>query len=153
MYLAKIEQRKCQHIYKDIPNINFYGRCTDDNFKKLEQYKGEPTRKELLEYLSNHGNMLLLSNGENGTPLVLKEALMAGLPIVINKYSADDLDLTQPFIDVISDEKLNDLSYIENVINNNRKKQYLYKEIRQYAMQHFSWEILVRRYVENVCKI
>lgn len=153
IYLGKIEQRKCQHLYKNLPNINFYGRCTDETFNKLEQYKGEPTRTELLNILSNHGNMLLLSTGENGTPLVLKEALMAGLPIVINKYSADDLDLTQPFIDVISDEKLNDLSYIENVVSINRNKQHLYKEIREYAMQHFSWEILVNKYAENICKI
>jgi glycosyltransferase involved in cell wall biosynthesis len=153
IYLGKIEQRKCQHLYKSLPNVNFYGRCTDETFNKLEQYKGELTRNELLNILSNHGNMLLLSNGENGTPLVLKEALMAGLPIVVNKYSADDLDMTQPFIDIISEDKLNDLSYIENVVNNNRKKQHLHKEIRQYAMQHFSWEILVAKYAKNICKI
>ena len=97
--------------------------------------------------------MLLLSTGENGTPLVLKEALMAGLPIVINKYSSDDLDLSLPFIDVIPDDRLDDIPYITNIVNINRNKQHLYNEIREYAIQHFSWNTLVQKYVTNIVNI
>ena len=150
IYLGKIEERKKQYLYKDIPNIHFYGRCNDDKFKKLTQYKGEPDRVILLNNISNYGNMLLLSSGENGTPLVLKEALMAGLPIVINKYSSDDLDLSLPFIDVIPDDKLDDITYINHIVNINRNKQHFFKEIREYAIQHFSWDKLVQKYVTNI---
>lgn len=153
IYLGKIEERKKQHVYKDIPNVDFYGRCTDEGFKQLTQYKGEPDRTTLLDCLSNYGNMLLLSTGENGTPLVLKEALMAGLPIVINKYSCDDLDLSLPFIDVIPHDKLNDIPYINNIVNINRNKQHLFNEIRDYAVQHFSWNALVQKYVTNIMNI
>jgi glycosyltransferase involved in cell wall biosynthesis len=153
MYLGKIEERKKQYLYKDIPNIHFYGRCNDEKFKQLTQYKGEPDRTTLLDCLSNYGNMLLLSTGENGTPLVLKEALMAGLPIVINKYSCDDLDLSLPFIDVIPHDKLSDIPYINNIVNINRNKQHLSNEIRDYAIQHFSWNILVQKYVTNIMNI
>tara|TARA_B110000285_G_scaffold178473_1_gene200731 strand:- start:5463 stop:6455 length:993 start_codon:yes stop_codon:yes gene_type:complete len=153
IYLGKIEERKKQHVYKDIPNIHFYGRCTDSNFKNLTQYKGEPDRRTLLNNLSNYGNMLLLSSGENGTPLVLKEALMAGLPIVINKYSANDLDLSLPFIDVIPDDKLNDISYINNIVDINRNKQSLHNEIREYAIANFSWNTLIKKYVDNIKNI
>jgi len=153
IYLGKVEERKKQYLYKDIPNVDFYGRCTDENFKRFTQYKGEPSRTDLLNYLSNYGNMSLLSTGENGTPLVLKEALMAGLPIVINKYSSDDLDLSLPFIDVIPDDKLDDIPYITNIVNINRNKQHLYNEIREYAIQHFSWNTLVQKYVDNIINI
>lgn len=153
IYLGKIEERKKQYLYKDIQNVNFYGRCTDDIFKTIDNYKGEPDRPTLLEDLSNHGNMLLLSNGENGTPLVLKEALMAGLPIVINKYSSNDLDLSLPFIDIIPDDKLNDIDYINNIININLNKQYLFNEIREYATTHFSWDTLVQKYINNIVNI
>jgi hypothetical protein len=103
--------------------------------------------------LANYGNLVLLSNGENGTPLVIKEALMAGLPIVTNKYSADDLDTTLPFIDIIPDDKLGDLEYIQEVINKNLKKQNYQTEIRNYGESNFSWENLVEKYLECINNI
>jgi len=39
---------------------------------------------------------MLLSDGENGTPLVIKEALVAGLGVVVSKYAAHDLDTSLP---------------------------------------------------------
>ena len=120
---------------------------TDENFKRFTQYKGEPSRTDLLNYLSNYGNMLLLSTGENGTPLVLKEALMAGLPIVINKYSSDDLDLSLPFIDVIPESKMLDIDYISDVIKSNREKSITMRDdIRKYVIDNFSWERIVKDY-------
>jgi len=149
IYIAKIEERKQQHIYKEIPNINFYGKCDDNKFKNLPCFKGEYIHDELLSILVNHGNLVLLSNGENGTPLVIKEALMAGLPIVTNRYSIDDLDAFLPFVDIIPDDKLYDLQYIQNVIENNLKKQDQYNEIREYAVSNFSWEFLVKKYIKS----
>jgi len=152
IYIAKVEERKQQHVYYKIPNIDFYGSC-NNSFKTLDCYKGEPSRKELMKKLANYGNLILLSNGENGTPLVVKEALMAGIPIVINKYSADDLDTTLPFIDVIPDEKLNDLEYIQMIIEENIKKQNQQEDVRNYAITNFSWEILTKKYITNVMNI
>ena len=148
--MGKIEQRKQQYKYCNIKNIDYYGRCDDNKFKIKHNYKGEPSREELLELISNHGNMVLLSLGENGTPLVLKEALMAGLPIVINEYSSNDLDLTLPFIDVIDKSRLDDIEYIETIIENNRNKQNMKHKIREYAHKNFSWTKLVDKYIENI---
>jgi glycosyltransferase involved in cell wall biosynthesis len=103
-----------------------------------------------MDTLSNYGNLVLLSNGENGTPLVIKEALMAGLPIVTNKYSSNDLDINLPFIDIIPDDKLDDLKYIESIIINSRKKIFLKKDIRKYAEENFSWEKLVKLYISYI---
>lgn len=153
IYIGKIEARKQQHKYKTIPNLDFYGRCDDQQFKTLPCYKGEPSREFLMSELANYGNMVLLSTGENGTPLVIKEALMAGLPIVTNKYSANDLDLSLPFIDIIPDEKADDLVYIQKVIEKNRLKQVFQKEIRDYAIANFSWEKLVNEYANVVSNL
>ena len=150
IYIAKIENRKQQYKYCSIPNIDFYGRCDDVSFRQKECYKGEPSREELMGLLSNYGNFVLLSNGENGTPLVIKEALMAGLPIVINRFSANDLDISLPFIDIIPDDKLNDLEYIEKVIIENRKKNCHKESIRKYAVLNFSWKKLVKKYCDMI---
>lgn len=146
IYLGKIEERKRQHKYCKLNNIDIIGPGGEG----LSNWKGSWSREEVMTKLTDYGNMLLLSSGENGTPLVLKEALMAGLPIVINKYSADDLDLSLPFIDVIPDDKLDDITYINHIVNINRNKQHFFKEIREYAIQHFSWDKLVQKYVSNI---
>jgi glycosyltransferase involved in cell wall biosynthesis len=150
IYIGKVEERKQQHIYKNLKNMNFYGKCDNNEFKCLDCYKGEPSREILMNELVNYGNIVLLSTGENGTPLVIKEALMAGLPIVINKHSINDLDISLPFIDVIPDDKLNDFNYIQTVIDKNRLKQIYQKDIREYAITHFSWEKLVLKYIHII---
>jgi hypothetical protein len=154
IYLAKIESRKKQHFYSQLPGIDFYGKCDDVSFKHLPCYKGEiEGHQNMMNLLSEYGNFVLLSDGENGTPLVIKEALMAGLPIVTNGYCSDDLDVSLPFIDIIPNDKLHDLEYIGRIIEENRKKQTMKKDIRQYAETHFSWSVLVDTYLENVSSI
>jgi glycosyltransferase involved in cell wall biosynthesis len=150
IYIAKVESRKNQEKYSILPNIDFYGKCENDAFRNLPCYKGENSHGELMTKLKQYGNLVLLSDGENGTPLVIKEAIMAGLPVVTNKYSIDDLDVTRPFIDVIPDEKLNDFAYIENRIKENLNKQYLKDDIRRYAMDNFSWQKLVKEYSDKI---
>jgi len=149
IYIGKVEPRKLQHKYCNIPDIHFYGKCDDESFKQLQCYKGEFNHQELMRILVNYGNLVLLSTGESD-PLVIKEALMAGLPIVTNRFSVNDLDLSLPFIDVIPDDKLDDLAYIESVINENRTKQIYKQAIREYALREFSWEGLVKKYSDNI---
>lgn len=153
IYLGKVEARKQQTKFCHLGNVDFYGKCDDDLFKKKECYKGEPRREDLVQILSHYGNMVLLSSGENGTPLVIKEALMAGLPIVTNRFSADDFEGPLPFVDIIPDEKMNDLSYIQHIIRINLQKQYLQDEIREYAVTRFSWKHLVREYIDTIRRL
>jgi len=149
IYIGKVEPRKQQYKYCNIQNIHFYGKCDDESFRQKECYKGEFNHEELMKILVNYGNLVLLSTGESD-PLVVKEALMAGLPIVTNRFSVNDLDLSLPFIDVIPDDKLDDLTYIENVINENLAKQIYKDAIREYALREFSWEGLVKKYSDNI---
>jgi hypothetical protein len=62
--------------------------------------------------LTNYGNLVLLSDGEAHS-LVLMEALAAGLGIVISEFATANLDLDKEFIDVIPENKINDIEYIE----------------------------------------
>lgn len=139
IYVGKIEPRKKQHFYKCLPYIDFYGKCDDPSFQMLPCYKGEKEHCELMELMREYGNLLLLSDGESD-PLVLKEALMAGLPIVTNHRIMPDL----PFIDIIPEDKLRDMHYIQTILEKSKKKDRT--GIREYASQ-FSWENVVRNYV------
>ena len=62
----------------------------------------------------------------------------------------NDLNQELPYIDIIPDEKLNDLKYIENIIEKNLKKQDQQEEIRKYGVANFSWELLVTSYIKII---
>lgn len=148
IYLAKVEPRKNQHKYYTLDAVDFYGQCKGTQFEGLPQFKGELLRKDFAKVLSSYGNMVLLSSGE-GTPLVIKEAMMAGLPVVTNSHSVSDLpDLD--FVDVIPDDKLDDIEYINKVIAQNQEKQTMSTVIRQYAVENFSWDMLVKIYIDRL---
>lgn len=153
LYLAKIERRKRQWIYQSIPDIDFVGRYTPTtSFNKTsENYLGEWTDEEKLSNITEYANLVLLSDGENGTPLVIKEALICGLGIVCSRYCAYDLDYDLPFIDVIPDTKLDDLEYIQTVIEQNRNTSItMREEIRSYGINNFSWENIVNVYENDI---
>ena len=63
--------------------------------------------------------------------------------LVISEYSAANLDTNLPFIDVIPEEKIQDIEYVSNILEQNRKVSVrMRKEIREYATT-FSWEKIV----------
>jgi len=154
LYLGQICQRKKQWIYQDIECIDFVGKImTQTPFDPNKNYLAEWSDEEKRSNFTNYGNLVLLSDGENGTPLVVKEALINGLGVVISKYAAHDLEDGLPFVSVISDEKLEDLDYIKEKIEENREVSLSMRDdIRQYAIDNFSWESLVKLYAENVEK-
>ena len=153
IYLGKIEPRKRQYVYQAIPDIEFVGYYTNTTSfdKDAESYLGEWSHQHKLQHVTDYGNMLLLSDGENGTPLVIKEALISGLGVVVSKYAAHDLDKSLPFVTVIPDDKWNDIEYVEQELKKNRDISVtMRKEIRQYGVDNFSWQKLVKTYVENI---
>lgn len=153
LYLAKISRRKRQWIYQDLPGIDFVGRYTSEtSFKKNNpNYLGEWTDDQKQSNITKYANMVLLSDGENGTPLVIKEALIAGLGIVCSHYCAYDLDYDLPFIDVIPEDKLDDMDYISDTIEKNRKESIQMREdIRQYGINNFSWQNIVDVYEKDI---
>jgi len=142
MYVAKVEPRKKQHVYASIP-LDFYGKC-DDGFRELSCYKGEKEHGEMVLLMREYGSLVLLSDGESD-PLVIKEALMAGIPVVTNRHSGME---SMPFVDIIPDERLHDMAYVADVIEKSRDKDRT--GIREYASR-YSWEKVVRDYSKIIC--
>lgn len=152
LYLAKIEKRKRQSYYQSISNVDYVGKFTSETpFDKNINYLGEWDHQTKLNTVTEYGNMLLLSDGENGTPLVIKEALICGLGVVVSKYAAHDLDKSLPFVTIIDEDKWNDIVYVKDKLEENRNVSLTMRDkIRNYGISNFSWEILVKTYVKNI---
>jgi glycosyltransferase involved in cell wall biosynthesis len=149
VYVAKIEHRKAQHKYQDIENIDFVGNYFNSPFfTNYPNYLGEWTKPTLYENLTEYGNLILLSEGE-ADPLVVKEALIAGLGVVLSECSSANLDLSKPFITVIPNRELENLEYVTAKIEENRLISVSKREeIRQYALDNFAWSSIVKKYIE-----
>jgi len=155
LYLGQIYHRKKQWIYQSIDSIDFVGQNTGSTaFNPSINYLGEWTDEYKREHFTDYGNLVLLSDGENGTPLVVKEAIINGLGVVISKYAAHDLPKGLPFVTVIPDDKLEDIKYVEEKIKENREVSLnMRDDIRQFGIDNFSWEKLVKLYTQNIEKM
>ena len=145
VYLGKIDFRKSQCTYQTIPSIDFVGNYQDTVFHS-SHHIGEWDKLTLYDSLTDYGNLVLLSRAE-ADPLVVKEALMAGLGLVLSECSCANLDLSKEFITVIPDDKLNDLAYVSHQLDKNRDYSVRHRQdILDYA-KHFSWNTIIKEYV------
>jgi len=145
IYLAKVDYRKRQHLFHNIENLYFAGNITDNRYN-MNNYLGEWGKDYLYVNLTNYANLVLLSDGE-AHPLVCMEAMSAGLGLVLSEYATANLDLNLPFIDVIPETKISDISYVSDVIQNNRIKSISMRDsIRNYVIDNFSWDVIVNKY-------
>jgi hypothetical protein len=154
MYLGQITPRKNQAKYQNIPNIEFVGSCVDPNFNKLSVYYwGEWSREKIQKELTKYANLLLISEGE-ADPLVVKEALIAGLGVVINRSSAENLDVSKDFITVIDDDKKDDIEYISAALEANKKIcRSRRAEIRAYGIAQFDIKQECEKYLDIIYTI
>lgn len=153
IYLAKIDPRKRQSIYQNIENLYFAGNCVDPQFNlKNSRYLGEWTKETLYSNLTEYASLALLSDGE-AHPLVCLEALSSGLGLVLSECATANLDLEKDYIDVIPDKKLDDISYVANVLSENRRKALAQRQkIREYS-KSFDWNKIVKDfYLKAVSK-
>lgn len=151
IYLGKITPRKNQTKYQHLEGIDFVGNHADPEFRvTAPNYLGEWSRTRIHEELTNYTNLLLLSEGE-ADPLVVKEALIAGLGVVINQSSAENLDLSKNFITVIEDNKMNDLNYVKMKIKENKEiSRSNRQEIHDYGVRQFDISIEVTNYLAAI---
>jgi glycosyltransferase involved in cell wall biosynthesis len=151
IYLAKIDNRKRQYIYQNIPTLFFAGNIADNRFDITSpRYLGEWSKEYLYDHLSEYANLVLLSDGE-AHALVCCEALMCGLGLVISEYACANLDTSLPFIDVIPADKLDDLAYVYQVIQENRIKSVSMRDkIRTYGLTTFSWNPIIDKYIDTI---
>lgn len=147
IYLAKVDYRKRQYLFQNIPNLYFAGNIDDQRFDKSKSnYLGEWNKSFLYDNLTNYANLVLLSDGE-AHPLVCLEAMSAGLGLVISEWATANLDISLPFIDVIPENKISDIEYVSDIIEKNRKKSISMRgDIRKYVVDNFSWDHIVSKY-------
>jgi hypothetical protein len=151
IYLGKISGRKNQAKYQGLSGIDFVGGCDDDRFDKTNpNYLGGWSREQIHENLTDYANLVLLSQGE-ADPLVVKEALIAGLGVVVNRSSGENLDISQDFITIIEDNKMEDLEYIQEKLRENREVSVTKRvEIREYGVAMFDIRKEVERYIGTI---
>lgn len=151
IYVGKIETRKSQYKYQLINSIDFAGNYHNSSFDcSKSNYLGEWNKSVLYDNLTEYGNLVLLSDGE-ADPLVIKEALIAGLGVVVSECAKANLDLTKSFISVIPNEKLNDINFVKQQIEINReicKKER--ENIRNYGLKMFSWKNIIQEYLKII---
>lgn len=155
IYLAKVDYRKRQYLFQGISSLWYAGNIADSRFNTQKNYLGEWSKETLYDNLTDYGNLVLLSDGE-AHPLVCMEAFAAGLGVVVSEYATANLDLDKDFIDVIPENKISDISYIESVIIKNREYSVQNrKEILEYA-KTFEWENIIKTFfilnIEEVIK-
>jgi glycosyltransferase involved in cell wall biosynthesis len=148
--LAKVEPRKRQHLTYWFDDVDYIGR---GDFRH-PNFRGELGHDVLYRMLTDFGNMVLLSDGENGTPIAVKEGLAAGLGCVLSKAAAFEFKDSLPWITVVPEEDLANMTILRSHINRNREvTQRMRKEIREWTKKHWDWSVLLDQYVSNVKSI
>ena len=153
--VGKLEPRKRQaFLQKKGLNIDFIGNNADPLFDIDDPcYFGEQSKQDIMDNLTSYANMVLLSSGE-AHPFVCLEGMAAGLGLVLSEQSTANLDLSQPFITVIPDDKLEDISYIKDKIQENRTISIsMRNEIREYCRTNFDWSSIIKQYKEIIDKL
>lgn len=142
---SQICDRKRQYLIQNFDNIDFIGRLENGKFSNLKNYKGEYKRDKLNSEITKYSNFVLLSSVENTTPLVVKEALTCGLGVVVSESVAVELDETQEFVDVIPENKIEDLEYLKSIIEKNKIYSVENREkIREYGINTFSLGCIIQ---------
>ena len=153
--VGKLEPRKRQaFLQKKGLNIDFIGNNADPSFDIDDPcYFGEQSKQDIMDNLTSYANMVLLSSGE-AHPFVCLEGMAAGLGLVLSEQSTANLDLSQPFITVIPDDKLEDISYLKDKIQENRTISIsMRNEIREYCRTNFDWSSIIKKYKEIINKL
>lgn len=144
--LGQICDRKRQYLLTDIKSVVFWGPCLNTTFKQNPAYLGEMDGDVRNKSLTEYENLVLLSTAES-SPLVLKEALFAGLGLVLSEAVATELPTHWPWITVIPESHMNDKEFIVNALAANRRVAKSHKRtIRQTAIALWDWPVLIQAY-------
>lgn len=143
IYLASVSVRKRQYKYTAIQSIDFVGPLFDTGPFDKTHYIGEWPKTKVYTDLTKYANLVLLSESECHSCAVI-ESLVCGLGVVVSEAASAHLD-DKPWITIIPNDKLDDITYVENAIDANRKIAIAHrKDIRDYAISKFSVETRVK---------
>ena len=153
LHFSQICDRKRQYLLEKFGNgeIEIWGRREPGKYTG-RHYQGEMPRDILNQNITNFSNFILLSEVENTTPLVVKEALICGLGVVVSEAITPELDTSKSFIDVIPETEINNHEYILDVTQKNKRhSRQIRREIRDYGINEFGLEnILAYEYLPKL---
>jgi hypothetical protein len=150
--LAQIIKRKRQTLLYGIPEIRYVGKVNDKTMAPpAAQYLGEWTDAEKYATLTHYGNSVLVSDGENGTPLSVKESLGAGVGVVVTAAAASELPTDWFWVTVVDEATAGNKEALRLACETNRLVTAALRPlIREKAKALWDWSVLVPRYVESV---
>lgn len=154
--LGKIDRqdRKRQVLLSRLLNgsidVDFVGPNENAKFRPEGtcRYLGEWDKDTVYGSLSNYSCLVLLSEGEVA-PLVVPEAMAAGLSIVVSETASANLD-PRPFISVVTDDCRDKTVLVEAIRKQIAENARYRNEIRKYAEESFDWSILVPEYLKLI---
>jgi glycosyltransferase involved in cell wall biosynthesis len=154
--LGWIQPRKQQRLLAEILDgkveIDFVGPLDDPDFRAgvTTKYLGIWSLEEVYQRLTEYNCLVLISHGEVA-PLVVLEAMAAGLCLVVSESASANLHV-QDFIKVLPDHILTDptpahqqivcASISELIARNQSSRQ----EIADYARENFDFSRIVKNY-------
>lgn len=110
-----------------------------------ERMIGAWDRDTLHSRLCEYSCLVLLSSSE-GQPLVVIEALAAGIPVVVSRACIENLDLTKEFIHLVE----SDSEIVPAIRKAIAQRDEMTAQIRQYAEENFDYDSLVQRYLAQL---
>jgi glycosyltransferase involved in cell wall biosynthesis len=152
--MAQIIRRKRQHLFKDLDFIKCAGKINDKSvLPSQEQFVGEWS-DDKYHKLTEYSGGILLSDGENGTPLGIKESLAAGLGLVVSEAVASEIPKEWSWVTVIPESKIGDQAYLREACQKIMKiAEPLKARIRAEAEALWDWSVLVPTYVEVLRRV
>jgi hypothetical protein len=151
--MAQIIPRKRQHLFRGYSDILCAGKINDAaSLPSQESWVGE-WGDDKYEKLTQYANAILLSDGENGTPLGIKESLAAGLGCVVSEAVAYEIPKDWHWVHVIPESQIEDLEVIRTACETNRViSGPLRAQIREKTRELWDWSTLVPAYVAAIRK-
>lgn len=158
--LGWIQPRKQQQLLAEsidgkVP-IDFVGPLDDPGFKEgtTTKYLGIWGLQQVYTNLTDYNCLVLISDGEVA-PLVVLEALAAGLCIVISESASANLH-TKEFIKVLPDNILTNASsenqqiISEIILEMIERNQSYRQEIVEYAKNNFDYSCIIKDYLQII---
>lgn len=150
--LGMIGQRKRQNLLFPMDFVDCVGPVSAYDPVEIPPDIAFPSwsKQQVYDNLTDYSALVLISKSE-ADPLVVKEALMAGLTVFVSEAAAANLDRSQPFVHVLDEATINTpfalaLRLRTEPIHDRQK-------VRSYAEQHFDWPILAKQYLSSLWKI
>jgi glycosyltransferase involved in cell wall biosynthesis len=158
--LGWIQPRKQQRLLAEIIDgkiaMDFVGPLDDHNFVEgiTTKYLGIWSLKQVYSHLTNYSCLVLISDGEVA-PLVVLEAMAAGLCIVVSESASANLH-SKEFIKVLPDDILTNATaenrkiVCDTIRELIEKNKFFRREIVEYARENFDFSDIIKNYIQII---